>query len=106
MVLSRPSSDWIGTHQHYGGQSTLLIKTLILTENTLAETPRIMFDEISMRFMTCKLNHHIHRRRFIILLSAGIGLLLFLFSLTHRSTLVMNLFCKGLFVDSVSLRFI
>ena len=44
------SSDWIGTHQHYGGQSTLLIKTLIVTENTLAETPRIMFDEISMPF--------------------------------------------------------
>ena len=106
LVLSRPSSDWIGTHQHYGGQSTLLIKMLILTENTLAETPRIMFDEISMHFMTCKLNnHHMHRPQFIILLSAGIGLLFFSF-LTHRSTVVMNLFCKGLLVHSISLRFI
>ena len=98
MVLSRPSSDWIGARQHFGGQFILPIKMLILSENTLAETPRIMFDEISGYFVTRKLNHHMHRPQFIILLSADIALLPFF--LTSRSTVVMNLLCTGLLAHS------
>lgn len=61
VVLSRPSTDWIGAHQYCGGQSTLPMKMLILPENTLAEIPGIMIGELSGHFLTHKTNCRRHR---------------------------------------------
>ena len=43
-----PHPDWMRA-THYGGQSllSLTIQMLILSKNTLTDTPRIMFDQIS-----------------------------------------------------------